>query len=362
MANPSTPEHPAGAAPPGAPAAISPAPAGTPVSKHFDTSLPDLPLSRRMQIPLIAAAVYSVVRLLGPTLRYEVIGWQHTERVYAARQRCIFPFWHRVILPIVWWARHRGVVIMNTTHFDGQWTRKVIEWLGYGTAQGSSTRGGLRGLAVMAQRLEEGRDCGFTIDGPRGPRYVAKPGPVMLARRSGCPIIVFHAGVERGKTFFRTWDHFLLPKPFSRVVLLFAPPIYVPPNATADVMAAKQAEMQSALERVRDIASHQQQDIQSYLNYAAHAGSYPPAFTECGTPSASLPYPPAEGQRAKRLVPKRTFVGSLCFESLNSDQRRELEGQTGLSVGWGAPYWLQLAAFWSNGKRTAWDIWGLLRG
>ena len=80
-------------------------------------------------------------------------------------------------------------------NFDGQWTRKVIEWLGFGTAQGSSSRGGLRGLTVMAQRLAEGKHVAFTIDGPRGPRYVAKPGPVILARRTGWPISVFHIGV-----------------------------------------------------------------------------------------------------------------------------------------------------------------------
>src|SRR5216683_1632783 len=87
------------------------------VSAHYDTRLPDLPWSRR------------------------------------------------ILIPIVWWYRNHGVVVMNTTAFDGQWTRKVIEWLGFGTAQGSSSRGGLRGLAVMARRLEEGFDCAFTIDG-----------------------------------------------------------------------------------------------------------------------------------------------------------------------------------------------------
>src|SRR5438067_2348667 len=218
------------------------------------TSLPELPWSRRIQIPFIAAAVYRVIRMLGPTLRYEVLGWQHAERVYAAKKQCIWAFWHRIILPIVWWYRNHGVVVMNTTAFDGQWTRKVIEWLGFGTAQGSSSRGGLRGLAVMTRRLEEGVDCAFTIDGPRGPRYVAKPGPVMLARKSGCPIMVFHIGVDRGKTFEKTWDHFLLPKPLARTVILFAPPIYVPADATAEVMEAKHAEMQRELERVRDIA------------------------------------------------------------------------------------------------------------
>src|SRR5215831_20128619 len=122
------------------------------VSTHYDTRLPTLKWSRRMQIPMIAAVVYSVIRSLGPTLHYEVLGWHHAEQVYASKQRCVFAFWHRVIIPIVWWARDRGIVVMNTTAFDGQWTRKVIEWLGFGTAQGSSSRGGLRGLAVMARR------------------------------------------------------------------------------------------------------------------------------------------------------------------------------------------------------------------
>jgi len=225
-----------------------------PVNVHYDTRLPDLPWSRRAQIPVIAAAVYSVIRMLGPTLRFEVLGWHHAEQVYAAKKQCIWAFWHRVIIPVAWWGRNRRIVVMNTTAFDGQWTREVIERLGFGTAQGSSTRGGLRGLAVMARRLQEGLDCAFTIDGPRGPRYVAKPGPVMLARKTGCPILVFHVGVERGKTFEKTWDHFLLPKPFSRALMLFAPPIYVPQDANSEMMEAKHAEMQRALERVRDVA------------------------------------------------------------------------------------------------------------
>ncbi len=234
--------------------ASSSSPDSATVNLHYDTRLPRLPWSRRIQIPLIAAAVYSVICALGPTLRYEMLGYQNIERVYSSRRRCIFAFWHRVIIPVVWWARNRGIVVLNTTAFDGQWTRKVIEWLGFGTAQGSSTRGGLRGLAVMAQRLEQGRDCGFTIDGPRGPRYVAKPGPVMLARKTGCPIVVFHIGVDRGKTFLKTWDHFLLPAPFAHAVILVAPPIYVSTDADAELMELKHAEMQRELERVRDIA------------------------------------------------------------------------------------------------------------
>jgi lysophospholipid acyltransferase (LPLAT)-like uncharacterized protein len=112
----------------------------------------------------------------------------------------------------------------------------------------------LKGLAVMAQKLEEGRDVAFTIDGPRGPRYIAKPGPVMLARRAGQPIIVLHIGVEHGKTFEKSWDLFQIPYPFSRAVMVIARAIYVPPDASRELMERKHAEMQASLERVRDVA------------------------------------------------------------------------------------------------------------
>ena len=220
------------------------------VGAHYDTRLPNLPWSRRIQIPLIAAAVYSVIRTLGPTLRYEVLGWQHAERTYAAKKQCIWAFWHRVIIPVVWWARNRGIVVMNTTAFDGQWTRKVIEWLGFGTAQGSSSRGGLRGLAVMAKRLEQGLDCAFTIDGPRGPRYVAKPGPIVVARATGVPMSAFHIALDRA-WILKTWDGFMIPKPFTRALLRVSRKIPVPPDGE-DGEYLK--ELQAALDRVRAFA------------------------------------------------------------------------------------------------------------
>jgi lysophospholipid acyltransferase (LPLAT)-like uncharacterized protein len=145
---------------------------------------------------------------------------------------------------------------MNTTNFDGQWTRRVIERLGYGTAQGSSTRGGLRGLAVMAKRLEEGFDSGFTIDGPRGPRYVAKPGPLMLARRTSKPVVLFHIGLERAWTLKKTWDLMQVPKPYTRAVLVIAPMLWVSKDTDHEGLEKKHQEMQKMLERLRDVAEN----------------------------------------------------------------------------------------------------------
>jgi lysophospholipid acyltransferase (LPLAT)-like uncharacterized protein len=209
---------------------------------------------RQMQVPIVAWAVYWFLRTIGPTLRVEIIGVHNAAQFRDSGEPAIGAFWHRCIFPAVWFWKNRGIVVLNTVNFDGQWTRRVIERLGFGTAQGSSTRGAIEGLSALAKQLEAGRHVALTIDGPRGPRYVAKPGAVILARRTGRPISVFHMGVNWGYTFKKSWDQFRLPYPFSRVVMFVAPPIRMPSGADSDTVKAKQAEVQAALERVRDLA------------------------------------------------------------------------------------------------------------
>jgi hypothetical protein len=207
-----------------------------------------------MQIPIIAGAAYTLVRLVGPTLRTEVIGVHNAVQIRDQGEPGIGAFWHRCIFSAIWFWRKRGIVVLNTVNFDGQWTRRVIERLGFGTVQGSSSRGGVEGLTAMAKCLDAGRNVAFTIDGPRGPRYIAKPGPVILARRTGKPISVFHIGVKHAFTLRKSWDLFQFPFPFSRTIVAVAPPIRVPTDAGSEMIKMKQDEMQRALERVRDVA------------------------------------------------------------------------------------------------------------
>ena len=143
---------------------------------------------------------------------------------------------------------------MTSGNFDGQLLGRALERLGYGATHGSSSRGGLRGLAVLAKQLEQGHDSAFAADGPRGPRYVAKPGPVLLARRTGFPIVAFHLFAERAHTFEKSWDHFQLPHLFSRVVLVIGTPIEVPEDADRAAIDGKHAELQTTLERTRQTA------------------------------------------------------------------------------------------------------------
>jgi hypothetical protein len=214
------------------------------------------PLSsfRRAQIPIISGAAYAFARITGPTLRYEVLGWQHIDRVHSQNRRCVYSFWHQTIFLAMWWWRYRGVVAMTSGNFDGQILGSALQRLGFDTTFGSSSRGGLRGLAVLAGRLQQGHDVAFAADGPRGPRYLAKPGPVILSRRSGCPIIGFHLFAEHAHVFENAWDLFQLPRPFSRVVLVIGPPIEVPDEAGRDLVKSKQADLQRLLERARETA------------------------------------------------------------------------------------------------------------
>jgi lysophospholipid acyltransferase (LPLAT)-like uncharacterized protein len=108
----------------------------------------------------------------------------------------------------------------------------------------------------MRRELEEGHAAIFTIDGPRGPRYKAKPGPVMLAKKSGQPISCFYIAVERAWVL-NSWDRMIIPKPFSRACAYFSSPMPVPSDASDKQMSASHQQMQATLERCRLSAEEQ---------------------------------------------------------------------------------------------------------
>jgi lysophospholipid acyltransferase (LPLAT)-like uncharacterized protein len=221
---------------------------------HYDASLRELSFAMRVRLRLLAGLALTVAHVLGPTLRYEVLGWQHVLRVHTSGRRCVYSFWHRTIFLAMWWWRHRGVVAMSSANFDGQVLGRALAGLGYRTTYGSSSRGGLRGLVELAREMKKGHDAAFAADGPRGPRYVTKSGPPQLARSSGCPIIAFHLHAQFGRTFEKSWDHFQLPRPFSKVILVILPPVEVSSRAGREELASKQAELQEKLERARELA------------------------------------------------------------------------------------------------------------
>lgn len=175
---------------------------------------------------LISATATPLIRALGATYRWHVEGFSHYESIVASGRQPIFAFWHGRILPATVFWRNRGIVVITSRNFDGEWIAGIIRRFGYGTARGSTSRGGVRALVQLRRELAGGRPAGFTLDGPRGPARVAQPGAVFLAGATGQPILPFHIESSRFWTAGR-WDQTQVPKPFARVGLAIGAPIEV---------------------------------------------------------------------------------------------------------------------------------------
>ena len=219
--------------------------------------VPRYSLMQRMKFSLVAVVVSSILRMIGVTLRHTMSFDANTIDPELTRYHArIFPFWHRCVLPATWLYRHQHPAVMTSLSLDGEFIARVIRRFGFIPVRGSSSRGGQRALLEMNKLLAEGNAVAFTIDGPRGPRYVAKKGPVLLARMSGAAITAFYVAVERAWVL-KTWDALMIPKPFSRIYVRFAKKIFVPSDASDEVMETYHAEMQAALDRITAFAEAQ---------------------------------------------------------------------------------------------------------
>jgi lysophospholipid acyltransferase (LPLAT)-like uncharacterized protein len=211
-------------------------------------------LRQRLAIWCIALAGTLAIRLIGPTLRYrvEIEPGGPPEPLLVPAVYC---FWHRCVFASAYFYRNRQVAVMTSRSFDGEYIARIIENLGFRAIRGSSSRGAVGALLGMHTEIEAGRTAAFTIDGPRGPRYVAKPGPVLLAKNTGVPIICFHMALE-SCWVLRSWDLTMIPKPFSRALLRVSRQIHVPSDADQPALDDVHREMQGALDRVRNDADH----------------------------------------------------------------------------------------------------------
>ncbi|HEV8482141.1 MAG TPA: lysophospholipid acyltransferase family protein [Blastocatellia bacterium] len=194
---------------------------------------------------------FVLIKCICSTLRWEVRGAEHLDSILGSEHRAIFTFWHSCIFTATWLWRKRGIVVMSSRSRDGEFTGRFIKRFGYGTARGSSSRGASRALAEMAACLEHGIDVAFTIDGPRGPAYVAKAGAVTLARHTGQAILPFHITARR-RIRLGSWDRLQIPLPFTRALALVGKPIYVGRDAAAGDLELKQSALQEALDAMRD--------------------------------------------------------------------------------------------------------------
>jgi lysophospholipid acyltransferase (LPLAT)-like uncharacterized protein len=200
---------------------------------------------KRAEIATIAAVGVPVIAALGASLTWRVEGLDHLQFDGNGR-RPIMAFWHGRVLTATYFFRNRGIVVMISENFDGEWIARIIESFGFGTSRGSTSMGGQRALLQLKREMEEGRPAGFAVDGPRGPARKVQPGVVWLAKLTGNPVVPFH--MEASKFWsVGSWDRTQVPRPFSTVALVVGTPITVSADADESQIETKRAEVERAL-------------------------------------------------------------------------------------------------------------------
>ena len=211
-------------------------------------SLSSYSFKDRLIIRAADLAFFFLIKLICCTVKFEIEGWENWEAASRDGKIPIYTFWHnRVFLSTYFWQR-RSIVVMTSRSFDGEYIARFIQRFGYGAARGSSTRGATGAVVEMVRLMRAGCPTAFTIDGPKGPRYVAKMGAVLLAKKTGHPILPFTIAAAKFWEAKKSWDCFQVPKPFTRALVGIAAPIAVASDSDNSALEAKRDELQRALE------------------------------------------------------------------------------------------------------------------
>lgn len=216
---------------------------------YRQTDLSRYSFKKKLTIHLADLAFFALIKFIGKTLRYETEGFEYLDKIKAEGKTPIYAFWHNRIFPATYFFREQQVVVMTSQSFDGEYIARFIKRFGYGAARGSSTRGGIGALVEMIRLSKQKIPTAFTIDGPKGPRYVAKSGAGTLAKKTGNPIVA--VGIETEK--FRevgSWDKLQIPKIFSRVKIVIGEPIYVAEDADEKAIGKSREELQKKLDEL----------------------------------------------------------------------------------------------------------------
>lgn len=206
-------------------------------------------LRERILIRLADLVFYSFIVLIGSTLRYETRNWHFLEEIERAGQVPIYAFWHNQIFLAAYFFRGSGAVVMTSRSFDGEYIARAIQRLGFGAARGSSSRGGVGALVEMVRFVRAKRAAAFTVDGPRGPRGVAKEGALLLSKKTGQPIVPICFTSQKFWTV-KSWDNLRIPRPFSRAQVAVGEPFAIRETADEAALESERERLQAALDRL----------------------------------------------------------------------------------------------------------------
>jgi len=212
----------------------------------------DVPLRDR----LIAAFGTFVLRALAATWRVRWVNAHFLQEEHARGRPVIYVLWHGTLLPLLYTHRNRHVAVIISEHRDGELIARVAASLGFRLVRGSTSRGAARALLGASRELEAGFDLAVTVDGPRGPAHTVAPGALIIAQRTGIVMLPTSATASRG-WHLRSWDKFLIPKPFARVTVAYDPPIRVAADTPRDATQESQS-VHAGIEHARQAAEAEQ--------------------------------------------------------------------------------------------------------
>jgi len=199
-------------------------------------------LKQRIALAVVPRIASAVICCLGMTLRYEDVTDPGTLPGYDIPPPAVYAFWHRCLLASAWRFRKHGIHILISRSFDGELIARTVARLGFVAVRGSSSRDGAAGLRNLQRAYLAGNYCAITADGPRGPAQIAKPGVIQLAKLVDSTVGAIYVHPHSAWQV-RSWDRFLIPKPFSRVTVAWVAPV-----------PADQAAVQAALDHSVELA------------------------------------------------------------------------------------------------------------
>jgi len=201
------------------------------------------------------------IRLLFSTMRIKEIPDGYSLNLERQGKYAIYAFWHAHMLLPCYVGRNRNVKVLISQHRDGEYIAQIIKWLGYGVARGSTTRGGAKALLRMIKQIkEESISLAITPDGPKGPRFVAQSGAILLGQKTQYPIIPVMIYLEKYWEL-PSWDRFCIPKPFSKARIFYGEPIKVPPRLEKSEMEEYRVALEDELLRLVNEAESIVKDV-----------------------------------------------------------------------------------------------------
>ena len=216
------------------------------------TAEPKFTFGQCLMLAVVPRVVWALLRLVSITWRFEEIAEEGVTPLIRGRGAGaeIFCFWHQCVLPCATYYSTTGATILISRSFDGELITRILGLFGFHAVRGSSSRGAREGLLGLKNVIESGGPAIFTADGPRGPIYQTKMGPIKLAQMTGARIGAFHLQPERAWTM-RSWDRFLIPKPFTRICVSWARWTQVSVNLPTEQFESKREELNAAIELAR---------------------------------------------------------------------------------------------------------------